>query len=84
MQEDTEELIIAFSMFKIRQSRKTKRFDSCGSWFWHTSSSSWKTSGGSFFFPPFLRGALSVVNVLVHAAVKQPRWWRLHSVSGVL
>lgn len=35
MKEDAEAALVAFSMFEIRQSRKTKRFDSFGSWFWH-------------------------------------------------
>lgn len=35
MQEVAEAPLIVFSMFEIRQSRKTKRLDSSGSWFWH-------------------------------------------------
>lgn len=35
MQAAAEALLLGFSMDEIRQSRKMKRFDSSGSWFWH-------------------------------------------------
>lgn len=59
MKEDAEAALIAFSMFEIRQSRKTKRSDSFGSWFWHIlfllEDFWWNVTQS--FFPAFLRGA---------------------------
>lgn len=74
--EDAEAPLIAFGMFEIRQSRKTKRFRSLGSWFWHIlfllEDFRWMVTQ-SFFPSCPQRSASLVLNVLVHAAIKRPR-----------